>query len=178
VLIKYLICKDINYDMKSDTHRAYLLLGSNLGEREEVMVKALDLIAAHVGVIVLKSGIYETAAWGKTDQPAFLNLAIAVDTKLDPGALLAKILWIEKLLGRVRRERWGARLIDIDIILYGNEVIDLGPTLQIPHPEMQHRKFVLQPLSEIAANIVHPILKRNMNSLLAALTDTLSVEKR
>ncbi|MES2418954.1 MAG: 2-amino-4-hydroxy-6-hydroxymethyldihydropteridine diphosphokinase [Bacteroidota bacterium] len=164
--------------MKSDIRRAYLLLGSNLGNREKLIAEALNLIAADVGQIVIKSSIYETAAWGRTDQPSFLNIAVAIDTILNPKQLLKKILAIEKLLGRIRHEKWGSRVIDIDIILYGNEIIDFGVMLKIPHPEMQHRKFVLQPLAEIAPSLIHPILNKSIMEMLGILSDTLTVQKR
>lgn len=164
--------------MQLDIQRAYLLLGSNLGNREQYLEDALNLITKKIGDIAVKSAVYETAAWGKTDQPSFLNLAIAVDTTLNPEELLKEVLNIELLLGRTREEKWGARFIDIDIILYGNEVIDLGQKLQIPHPEMQNRKFVMQPLVEIAPNIIHPLLNKRMTEILSTLVDTLSVLKK
>lgn len=164
--------------MQLDRQRAYLLLGSNLGNREEYIQHSLKLIAERIGEIVLKSSSYETAAWGKTDQPNFLNLAVAVDTQLSAEELLASVLEIEHFLGRVRIEKWAARLIDIDIILYGNEVIDLGSRLQIPHREMQYRKFVMLPLVEIAPNLIHPILGKSMTEILSTLGDTLSVFKQ
>lgn len=164
--------------MQLDIQRAYLLLGSNLGNREQYLEDALNLIAKKIGDIVVKSAVYETAAWGKTDQPSFLNLAVAVDTALNPEELLKEVLNIELLLGRTREEKWGARFIDIDIILYGNEVIDLGQKLQIPHPEMQNRKFVMQPLVEIAPNLIHPFLNKRMTEILSTLVDTLSVLKK
>ncbi|MCY1514327.1 2-amino-4-hydroxy-6-hydroxymethyldihydropteridine pyrophosphokinase [compost metagenome] len=164
--------------MQLDRQRAYLLLGSNLGNREEYIERSLKLIAERIGEVVLKSSSYETAAWGKTDQPNFLNLAIAVDTQLSAEELLTAVLAIEHFLGRVRIEKWAARLIDIDIILYGNEVIDLGSRLQIPHREMQYRKFVMLPLVEIAPNLIHPILGKSMTEILSTLEDTLSVFKQ
>lgn len=164
--------------MLSDKKTAYLLLGSNLGDREKFITDALALLEARVGELAQVSGQYETAAWGKTDQPSFINMAIKVETVLDPFQLLEAVLKIEADLGRVRYEKWGSRLIDIDIILYEDQVIDQEQRLQIPHPEMQHRKFVLLPLSEIASNIVHPILKKNISELLYALEDDLSVTKK
>ena len=131
-----------------------------------------------IGAIFSKSAIYETAASGKSDQPSFLNLAIGVDTLLTPLELLNNILGIEENLGRIRAEKWGARLIDIDVILYGDEIINLGQQLIIPHVEMQNRKFVLQPLAEIAPNIKHPILNKTIIELLNHLNDSLPVVKR
>lgn len=164
--------------MLSDKKSAYLLLGSNLGDREKLMADAIALLEARVGKIAQISGLYETAAWGKTNQPSFINVAVKVETVLDPFQLLEAVLKIETDLGRVRYEKWGSRLIDIDIILYENEVIKEKERLQIPHPEMQHRKFVLLPLAEIASTLVHPVLGKSISSLLDTLEDDLSVMKK
>jgi 2-amino-4-hydroxy-6-hydroxymethyldihydropteridine diphosphokinase len=164
--------------MNLDTITAYLLLGSNLGKREWYLDQAMELITKEIGTIVSSSSIYETAAWGKTDQPGFLNRAVEVRTTLTPIELLHQVLTIEKALGRTRDEKWGARLIDIDIILYGNEIIDITDELQVPHLEMQNRKFVMQPLVEIAPNLIHPVLGISLNAILENLNDPLTVEKR
>jgi len=132
----------------------------------------LEILA---GPIVGASQVYETAAWGKTDQPAFLNQAIAIDTTLDPDIFLATILAIENSLGRVRKEKWEPRAIDIDILLYGVQVIN-KPELVVPHPAMQERRFVLTPLAEIAAEISHPVLKKPINQLLSECSDSLEVK--
>ena len=164
--------------MGLDSNKAYLLLGSNLGEREQYLADALKLIATRIGNIFAKSAIYETEAWGKTDQPGFLNLAIGVETELSALQLLENALKIEASLGRIRHEKWGARLIDIDIIFYNDEIVDFGEQLQIPHPEMQNRKFVLEPLAEIAPDLQHPVLKQTILEILKTLSDSLSVAKR
>ncbi len=164
--------------MQSDIKTAYLLLGSNLGDRENYLSEALSSLTADVGTILQISSIYETAAWGKTDQPSFLNLAVEMETALNPSQLLEAVLKIEADLGRERLERWGARLIDIDIILFGHDVVNVIGKLQIPHPEMQNRRFVLLPLSEIAKNVVHPVLKKKISELLSNLDDNLTVVKR
>lgn len=163
-------------NMSLDVEKAYLLLGSNLGDRPLYLARACALIAEEVGQVVEQSAIYETEAWGKTDQPGFLNMALAVNTVLSPLELLHKVLEIEKKLGRVRHEKWGARLIDIDIIFYGNEIADIEDKLQIPHPEMQHRKFVVEPLAAIAPDFVHPVLRQTLTEILAQLADSLSVK--
>ena len=163
--------------MELETKTAYLLLGTNLGERELHLQQALALIEHKVGVIKNTSAIYETAAWGKTDQPGFLNLAVEVASTLEAIDLLHQILEIEKSLGRIRHEKWGSRVIDIDIILFNNEMINVENKLQIPHPEMQNRKFVMQPLAEIAPNLVHPILKKSMVEILNNIGDPLTVTK-
>jgi len=164
--------------MELDLRKTYLLLGSNLGDRELYLTDAIKLIEQRVGVVFIKSAIYETEAWGKTDQPRFLNLALGVQTALSAIDLLHTVLKIEEQLGRVRHEKWGSRLIDIDVILYNDEVIDIGDELKIPHPEMQNRKFVMQPLAEIAPNEMHPILKKSVSEILKNLNDTLSVAKK
>lgn len=164
--------------MSFEYKKTYLLLGSNLGNRELLLENAIKMIENEIGNVFAKSAVYETAAWGKTDQPSFLNLAIGVESLLTPIELLDSVLAIEKKLGRVRDQKWGARLIDIDVILYENEVINIGEKLTIPHVEMQNRKFVLQPLAEIAPNNLHPILKKTILQLLENLNDSLLVAKR
>ena len=130
---------------------AYLLLGSNLGDSGEYLAGALADIATSVGEVVGVSGVYRTAPWGVTNQPDYLNQAVAVRTALPPHELLATVLGIEAALGRVRLERWGARVIDIDIILYGSFATHIDtPTLQIPHPRLHERRFALLPMLEVA----------------------------
>ena len=156
---------------------AYLLLGGNLGDREDNLRKAIALIAENIGSVVSISALYETAAWGKTDQPSFLNQAVAVETNFPAIEVLNKALEIEKVLGRVRKDKWGERLIDIDLILYGNEVIDIENKLQVPHPHMQERRFVMAPLAEIAPGVVHPILGKTILDIFENITDKLDVKK-
>lgn len=163
--------------MHLDTEKAYLLLGSNLGERNILLQAALEQIENRIGPVLLKSSLYETAAWGREDLPAFLNMAVVVETVFSPMPLLEEILAIEIDLGRVRHEKWGSRLIDIDIIFFGDQVIDAGNRLQIPHPYMQDRKFVLEPMAEIAPGYVHPVFKLTVSEILERLSDNLSVSK-
>jgi 2-amino-4-hydroxy-6-hydroxymethyldihydropteridine diphosphokinase len=155
----------------------YLLLGGNLGDKKKLLISAIGRIQDEIGELTAKSSWYETAAWGNEDQPTFLNIALAVRTVLAPLAVLEKALQIEEELGRVRMERWGARLIDIDILLYGNHVIADGDRLQVPHPRMQERRFVLAPLAEIAGSQVHPVSKITIAEMLAELHDNLTVLK-
>jgi 2-amino-4-hydroxy-6-hydroxymethyldihydropteridine diphosphokinase len=142
----------------------YLLLGSNLGNSKEILEKAVELLAQKVGVITKQSKDYETAPWGVTDQPDFLNLALEIHTKLQPLEVLEQTQFIENQLGRVRKEKWGARLIDIDILFYGNEIID-EPHLKVPHPFLHERDFALTPLAEIASDFVHPVFEKTIECL-------------
>ncbi|HEY5918403.1 MAG TPA: 2-amino-4-hydroxy-6-hydroxymethyldihydropteridine diphosphokinase [Chryseolinea sp.] len=154
----------------------FLLLGTNLGNRISNLTQALQAIDQRVGKVTKASSVYETSAWGKTDQPSFLNQAVEITTDLDPDAVLKKILTIEELLGRARTEKWGERTIDIDILFYGEEIYE-RPHLIIPHPQLANRRFTLIPLNEIASNFVHPLFKKTVAELLAACPDGLSVTK-
>ena len=157
-------------------NRVYLLLGSNLGNRHQLLDAAQKHISEHVGNITQTSGLYETAAWGKTDQPAFINQVVEVDTDISPKELLHIIQDIENQMGRIRYEKWGERIIDIDILYY-NDLAMEEENIKIPHPEIGNRKFTLAPLVEIAADYLHPILRKTNRELLAACTDPLAVTK-
>ncbi|MDE2987481.1 MAG: 2-amino-4-hydroxy-6-hydroxymethyldihydropteridine diphosphokinase [Chloroflexota bacterium] len=132
----------------------FLGLGGNLGDRREAMRSAVNAIREVLSDVRVSS-LYESAAWGVTDQPAFLNAVVRGRTSLNPLDLLDAVQSIENELGRVREQRWGPRLIDIDILLYGAEVID-DPRLQVPHPYMTQRGFVLRPLADLAAGLTLP----------------------
>lgn len=142
----------INNDHSSERSEAYIALGANVGERERTLHEAIRLLDAHPNVSVLRcSGIYETDPVGYEDQPPFLNMTIAVQTNLDPEALLAVLMDIERQLGRVRDIRWGPRTIDLDLLLMnGLDRTWNSASLTLPHPRMAERLFVLVPLSDIA----------------------------
>jgi len=153
----------------------YLLLGSNLGDRLQVMQTAIELIQKEIGEIHAVSSVYETAPWGVLDQPAFLNQVVKIQTELKAEEVLRIILEIEHELGRVRYERWGARVIDIDILYFRNLILD-SARLTIPHPRLHERRFTLIPLAEIAPDYVHPILNRSSLQLLASCPDDSEVK--
>jgi 2-amino-4-hydroxy-6-hydroxymethyldihydropteridine diphosphokinase len=146
---------------------AYIAIGANLGEREKTMRRALELLneIADVRVTRISSFMENPAIGGPADSPAFLNGVAEVETTLSPDALLDRLLDIEKQLGRVRREKWEPRAIDLDMILFGNQVVNTD-RLTIPHPLMHARRFVLEPLVEIAPDISHPVLKQTVRALL------------
>ncbi|WP_337043158.1 2-amino-4-hydroxy-6-hydroxymethyldihydropteridine diphosphokinase [Emticicia sp. 17c] len=155
-------------------NQVYLGLGSNMGDRQANLALAREGIARELGPVVALSGIYETAAWGLTSQDDFLNQVLAVDTPLGATEVLAKVLAIEQSMGRVRKVKWGARIIDIDILYYNHELITLEG-LTVPHPFLQERRFVLVPLAEIAPAFVHPKLHQTNAELLANCPDTSEV---
>lgn len=153
----------------------YLLLGSNIGDKKKHFDKAIGLLKKYVGPINSASGIYETAAWGKTDQPSFYNQVLKIETELTPSELLTEVNRIEAELGRVREEKWGERVIDIDILYYHSLIID-KKHLKIPHPQLHNRRFTLVPLCEIAGELNHPKLNKTNSELLKNCTDMLEVE--
>ena len=153
-----------------------LLLGGNLGNRVQNLSKALEALQQDVGTIQKKSSIYETAAWGITDQPNFLNQVVIIKTHLTAQEVIKKIFVIEKQLGRERLIKMGPRLIDIDILFYDDKIIE-NKNLIVPHPRIQDRKFVLEPLNEIIPNYIHPIINKSVQLLLQECTDTLNVKK-
>lgn len=154
----------------------FLLLGSNLGDRNLLLQQAIKCIEAEIAPVIKQSAVYETQSWGKADSPDYLNQVILIQTELSAQIILQKILNIEWKIGRVREEKWGPRLIDIDILFYGDSLID-EPGLQVPHPELHNRRFTLEPLAEIAPGLVHPTLGKNILQLKNELNDNLIVKK-
>jgi 2-amino-4-hydroxy-6-hydroxymethyldihydropteridine diphosphokinase len=154
----------------------FLGLGSNQGNKIEYLTKSCGLVSEHIGTVIGLSSLYTTKAWGKTDQEDFVNQVIRVWTELEPKQLLNEITAIESRLGRKRTEKWGPRTIDIDILYYGNLIMD-NEEIQIPHPELTERRFVLVPLVELAPDFLHPIFRLSNKELLAFCEDKLEVNK-
>ncbi|MDN3513355.1 MAG: 2-amino-4-hydroxy-6-hydroxymethyldihydropteridine diphosphokinase [Candidatus Brocadia sp.] len=153
----------------------YIGLGSNMGDRSKYLLSAYDHITAIKGIQPLRlSRFYETAPVGGPPQPMFLNAVLGVKTNLSPHQLIGRFQHIETLMGRVRTVKWGPRTIDIDILLYGDEIVD-DDQLKIPHPLMHTRLFVLEPLVEIAPNRVHPVLKKTILQLYNELQTSLAI---
>lgn len=157
-------------------HKVYLSTGSNQGNSIEILHAANQMIHLQVGRIQKVSSFYRTAAWGLTDQPDFYNQCLFIHTPFPPKLLLQKLLSIEKQMGRVRIQKWGPRTIDIDILLF-DDLILRDNDLEIPHPHIQDRSFVLAPLAEIAPQLQHPSLKKSILHLLQNTPDSLSFKK-
>ncbi|MBK9337627.1 MAG: 2-amino-4-hydroxy-6-hydroxymethyldihydropteridine diphosphokinase [Lewinellaceae bacterium] len=152
----------------------FLGIGSNVGDRAANLRTAYNHIHRLIGKVAKFSHIYETEPWGNEEQEAFLNQVIMINTTMDPRELLEAATKIEREMGRVRKEKWGPRIIDIDILFYGKRIIrDKG--LEIPHPELHKRAFVLVPLLEIAPDLMHPVLKKPIDELYMACEDTSDV---
>jgi len=164
------------YVDKFMTRGIYLLLGSNQGDKRQFLSLAETLLKTEVGNVVARSSIYITEAWGIADQPDFVNQVLEIETSLDPAHLLTNILEIENKIGRERVEKWGPRVIDIDILYFDVQIVSTKD-LQIPHPEIQNRMFTLVPLCEIAPEFLHPVLHKTNKTLLEESSDTLAVRR-
>lgn len=154
----------------------YLLLGSNMGNSPEQLQKAKNFVEQKVGNIAKSSGLYQTAAWGYTNQPDFLNQVILVQTAFGAAETLHLILNIEQDMGRIRTVKNAPRIIDIDILFFNHEVIS-SDILKVPHPEIPNRRFVLIPLNELSPNFIHPVFYKSISRLLSECVDTLDVKK-
>lgn len=154
----------------------YILLGSNLGNKKEQLLKATEAIASKAGNILHTSSYYQTAAWGNTRQDDFLNQVICIKTRQSAQQLLETLLQIELQMGRKRNEKWESRVIDLDILFYGNAIVQES-NLQIPHPFIPQRRFTLVPMVELDPAFMHPVLHKTMQALLDECPDKLPVEK-
>ena len=150
--------------LKENLHTAHIALGSNLGDKEANLRRALELLDERGVELVKVSTFICTEPYGVTDQPQFLNAVCQVRTSLEPLALLHTLLGIEQEMGRVRLRHWGERNIDLDLLLYEDVIMDT-PELKLPHPDMQNRDFVLLPLAEIASEFIHPVLHKSIDEL-------------
>lgn len=157
-------------------NKAYLLIGGNMGDRKAFLAAAVEKIWEQCGAISSQSSLYQTAAWGIEAQAYFLNQALEIETYLTADELLKTILSIEEAIGRKREVKYGPRIIDIDILLFNDEIICIEGLI-IPHPQMQNRRFVLMPLGEIAPDKTHPVFKKSITQLLEKCGDDLAVQK-
>jgi 2-amino-4-hydroxy-6-hydroxymethyldihydropteridine diphosphokinase len=159
-------------------NEAYLCLGGNLGNCKEIFAKCLELMALKGIVIERRSAIYISPAWGMENAPDFYNQVVKVNLRQEPGDLLQILLGIEKELGRERSpgKRYESRTIDLDILFFNSEVIDTEE-LHVPHPRLHLRRFVLEPMHEIAPGLVHPVLKKTIAQLLKECPDASAVKR-
>jgi dihydroneopterin aldolase/2-amino-4-hydroxy-6-hydroxymethyldihydropteridine diphosphokinase len=148
----------------------YIGIGSNLGNREKNCFRAIELLEKKGITVKKRSSLYETKPWGLIDQPLYLNMAIEIETDLNPVQLLEVLKNIEKEVGREKSYQWGPRILDLDILLFDDVVVQVE-NLEIPHPLMHERYFVLKPLCEIAPGVRHPILKMNACELLQQVVE-------
>lgn len=152
-------------------NKAVISTGSNMGNRSENLILAQQLIGQFTGTIIRESKVYETSAWGETNQESFYNQVLILETEWKAHALIAKFLEMEAFMGRTRIKKWEPRIMDIDILFYNEEVMQ-SSDLIIPHPLVQERRFVLVPLTELIPDFIHPVFKKNMRHLLEECNDS------
>ncbi|MBT3513761.1 MAG: 2-amino-4-hydroxy-6-hydroxymethyldihydropteridine diphosphokinase [Nitrospina sp.] len=158
-------------------HTAYIAIGSNIGNPYQNCTEAIHKISNNDSIkIISKSSFYQTSPVGGVEQDWFINCAIKINTSLTSDSLLFNLLNIESVMGRIRGGKWGPRLIDLDLLFY-DSLISNKKKLTIPHPEIQKRNFVLMPLSDIAENLIHPVLKKTIGDLLKESTDNAAVNR-
>lgn len=157
-------------------NKVFLITGGNIGNKKNNLEKARILIEELIGKIINNSSIYETDAWGNNDQPSFYNEVLLVESELSANEIMEKILFIEKQMGRIRTVKNAARIIDIDILFFNDEIIN-NDIVTIPHKEIKNRRFVLAPLTEIAPQFIHPVYKISNQELLLTTTDALQVTR-
>lgn len=155
-------------------NEAYISLGTNIGDRKANLKDALSMISERIGKIINFSSVYETEPWGHHSQPDFYNQVVQIETVLGPTELLAGLMCIEETMGRVRTFKNASRLIDLDILFYDDIILEENG-VQIPHPQIANRRFVLVPLNEIAPDLVDPQSKKDVSALLANCSDPLHV---
>lgn len=156
--------------------QATILLGTNIGDKREHIGLANEWISKLCGKLIKSSSIYESEAWGKEDQDSFYNQVIQIKTFLPPVYLMSTLLEIELKLGRIRQEKWGPRIIDLDLLFYNKKVLE-NKIVTIPHPGIPKRNFTLLPLVEIMPHFIHPVEKKTMTELLDNSMDTLTAKK-
>ncbi len=175
MLLKVALTCLVSFEKVAQDKIVYLLLGSNIGDRDENLRLARSQLALHCGTISKQSGVYLGKSWGVEQQRDYYNQVLELSTTQPPKRLLDCILEIESNLGRVREKKWSSRIIDIDILFYQQSVIEL-PVLQIPHPRLTERNFTLVPLMEIAPQFIHPTFAVTIEELYLRSADTLEVQ--
>ncbi|MEO6453098.1 MAG: 2-amino-4-hydroxy-6-hydroxymethyldihydropteridine diphosphokinase [Ginsengibacter sp.] len=155
-------------------NKVYLLIGGNMGDRMSNIDAAVNFLDQEIGNVIIRSSIYETDAWGNTNQPNFLNQVILIETPIGAAECMQQIFSIENKMGRIRAEKNDPRIIDIDILFFNDEIIN-EPHLTIPHPQIQNRRFVLIPMNEVSPHLVHPVFNQTISKILSVCQDELEV---